>query len=241
MAGVRRRRARSPKDKAARRQQVLDEAWRLFQGMPWSELTMAQVAQGVGLSRAALYRYFDTKETLFLAVEEAQLSSWLTEVGQQLDALRLPGAPEQVADVLAQSLRRRPAMARLLALLHVELEQNLEQTEALRFKRALHQLLSQLGGQLARAVGLASAEAGLQAALQLHALVIGLWQMSDPPAALARALEEGGLSQLRVVFLPALRDGAAALLRGLASAAPARKRHLPPRSTAALTAKSARR
>ena len=58
MAGVTRRRARSPEDKAARRQSVLDEAWRLFQGTPWSELTLAQVAEGVGLSKAALYRYF---------------------------------------------------------------------------------------------------------------------------------------------------------------------------------------
>ncbi len=218
MAGVRRRRARSPEDKAARRQQVLDEAWRLFQDMPWSALTMAQLAEGVGLSKAALYRYFDTKETLFLAVEEAQLTSWLTEVGQQLDALRLPGSAEQVADVLGQSLVRRPAMARLLALLHVALEQNLPQAEALRFKRALHTLLSRLGGQLARAAGLPSPEAGLKAALYLHALVIGLWQMSDPPAALARALEAGGLSELQVAFLPALREAAGSLLRGLASA-----------------------
>jgi len=73
---VRRRRARSPEDKAARKQAVLDEAWRLFQRGPWSALTLAQVAEGVGLSKAALYRYFDTKETLFLAVEESQLTLW---------------------------------------------------------------------------------------------------------------------------------------------------------------------
>jgi len=218
MAGVRRRRARSAEDKAARRQQLLDEAWRLFQGTSWGALTMAQVAAGVGLSKAALYRYFDTKETLFLAVEEAQLQGWLGELGEQLDALRRPASAEQLADVLCQTLARRPAMARLLALLHVELEQNLAEAEALRFKRALHALLTRLGIQLAAAAGLASAEAGLQAALYLHAQVIGLWQLSDPPAAVAKLLEAGELQQLRVEFLPALREGAAALLRGLASA-----------------------
>ncbi len=182
---------------------------------------MAQVALGVGLSKAALYRYFDTKETLFLAVEEAQLERWLSEVGEQLDALRRPAAAEQLADVLCQTLARRPAMARLLALLHVELEQNLTQVEALRFKRALHVLLTRFGGQLAAAAGLPTAEAGLQAALYVHAQVIGLWQLSDPPAAVAKLLEAGDLAELRVEFLPALREAAAALLRGLASA-PAR-------------------
>ncbi len=220
MAGVRRRRARSAEDKAARRQQLLDAAWRLFQDTPWGTLTMAQVAAGVGLSKAALYRYFDTKETLFLAVEEAQLERWLGEVGEGLDRLRRPASAEQLADVLCQTLERRPAMARLLALLHVELEQNLSQVEALRFKRALHALLTRLGTQLAAAAGLPSAEAGLRAALYVHAQVIGLWQMSDPPAAVAKLLEATDLAEMRVVFLPALREAAAALFRGLASAPP---------------------
>jgi AcrR family transcriptional regulator len=217
MAGVKRRRARSPADKAARRQAVLDEAWRLFQGVPWGALTMAQVAEGVALSKAALYRYFDTKETLFLAVAETQLRGWLLELGEKLDGLRRASSAEQLAEVLCTSLARRPAMARLLALLHVELEHNLVQAEALRFKRALHALLTELGAQLARAAGLASKEAGLQAALYLHALIIGLWQMADLPPQVARLLEAGGLEALRVQFRPALQLGAAALLRGLAN------------------------
>jgi AcrR family transcriptional regulator len=218
MAGVRRRRARSPEDKAARRQTVLDEAWRLFQRLPWSGLTLFQVADGVGLSKAALYRYFGTKETLFLAVAEAQLRGWLVELGRKLDAVRPPSSPEQLAEVLCVSLARRPAMARLLSLLHVELEHNLAPAEALRFKHALHLLLTNLGAQLARAAGLPSEEAGLQAALYLHALIIGLWQMSDPPPQVARLLETAGLKALQVDFRPMLQQGATALLRGLATA-----------------------
>jgi TetR/AcrR family transcriptional regulator len=217
MAGVRRRRARSPEDKAARRQAALDEGWLLFQRRRWSSLTMVQVAEGIGLSKAALYRYFDTKETLFLAVAEAQLGGWLVELGAKLDKLRRPASAEQLAEALCASLLRRPAMARLLALLHVELEHNLAPAEALRFKRALHALLTVFGGQLARAAGLGSEEAGLEAALYLHALVIGLWQMSDPPAHVARLLETAGLEALKVDFQPALRRGATALLRGLAA------------------------
>jgi hypothetical protein len=108
-------------------------------------------------------------------------------------------------------------MARLLAVLHVELEHNLVPEEALRFKRALHALLTTFGQTLARAAGLPSAEAGLKAALYLHALVIGLWQMSDPPPQVARLLATGSLQALRVDFQPALQAGAAALLRGLAT------------------------
>jgi AcrR family transcriptional regulator len=217
MAGVTRRRARSPEDKAARRRAVLDEAWRLFQGRPWSELTMAQVAKGVGLSKAALYRYFDTKEALFLAVVESRLEAWLGGLGRQLDALARPARAEAVADVLCASLAARPALVRLLSLLHVALEQNLPQVEALRFKRALHAALTRTGEQLAGAAGLDGSAAGLQAVLAIHALIIGLWQVSDIPPRLARLLEEGELQELRVSFQPALRQAVAALLRGLAT------------------------
>jgi TetR/AcrR family transcriptional regulator len=182
---------------------------------------MALVAEGMGLSKAALYRYFDTKETLFLAVAEEQLNGWLSELGQKLDGLRRPASAEQLAEVLCATLLRRPAMARLLALLHAELEHNLVAAEALRFKRSLHALLTRFGGQLARAAGLASAEVGLEAALYLHALVIGLWQMSDAPPQVARLLMADGLEELRVEFQPALQQAATALLRGLA------RRHRP--------------
>lgn len=215
------RRARSPEDKAARRQAVLDEAWRLFQAKPWAELTMAQVATAVGLSKAALYRYFDTKEALFLAVVETQLEAWLGGLGRRLEALGPSARAEAVADALGASLGARPAMVRLLSLLHVALEQNLPQAEALRFKRSLHAALTRLGGQLAGAAGLDGPAAGLQAVLCIHALIIGLWQVSDVPPRLARLLEEGGLSALRVDFQPALRQAVAALLRGLAATAAA--------------------
>jgi AcrR family transcriptional regulator len=199
---------------------VLDEAWRLFVRHPWSALTMAQVAQGVGLSKAALYRYFANKETLFLAVAESQLRDWLLELGARLEALRRHSSAEQLADALCASLAKRPAMARLLAVLHVELEHNLATKEALRFKRALHALLTVLGAQLARAAGLASAAAGLQAALYLHALTIGLWQVSNPPPRVARLLDAPALRALRVEFAPALQQAAAALLRGLLTGRP---------------------
>ena len=66
------RRARSPEDKQQRRQDILDRAWQLFQTRAWTELTMNDVADASGLSKAALYRYFETKESLFLEVEEAR-------------------------------------------------------------------------------------------------------------------------------------------------------------------------
>lgn len=214
------RRARSAEDKQQRRQDILDRAWELFQGRPWAELTMTDVAEAVDLSKAALYRYFDTKEALFLEVEAARLGEWLDALGTQLDRLHRPASPESVANLVADSLVARPGLARLLSLLHVSMEHNVPFEAALAFKRALHGWLVRLGGQLESALGDLPPGAGLGAALQLHALCIGLWQMADAGPVVRRLLDRAELRLLRVDFQPALAGGAATLLRGLARSAP---------------------
>ena len=209
------RRARSPEDKERRRQDILDHAWGLFQARPWAELTMTDVAEASGLSKAALYRYFETKEALFLEVEAARLGSWLRELGSELERLPRPASPEAVATLVADSLAARPGLPRLLSLLHVSLEQNVPFDAALAFKRALHDWLVRLGSQLEAAMGMLPPGTGLGAALQLHALSIGLWQMSDAGPVVKRLLERPELRPLRIDFHAALVTGAATMLRGL--------------------------
>lgn len=209
------RRARSPEDKQQRRQDILDHAWNLFRTRPWGELTMTDVAEAAGLSKAALYRYFETKEALFLEVEGARLGEWLEALGAELDRLPRPASPEVVGRVIADSLVARPGFPRLLALLHVSLEQNVPFDAALAFKRALHDWLMRLGTRLEAALGSLPPGTGLGAALQLHALCIGLWQVADAGPMMRRLLDRPELRPLRVDFQPALAAGAAMLFRGL--------------------------
>ena len=209
------RRARSPEDKEQRRQDILDHAWALFQARPWAEITKSDVADASGLSKAALYRYFETKETLFLEVEAVRLGSWLHELGAELERLPRPASPEAVSALVADSLVARPGLPRLLALLHVSLEQNVTFDAALAFKRALHDWLERLGGQLEAALGSLRPGTGLGAALQLHALCIGLWQMADAGPVVKRLLERPELRPLRIDFRAALVTGAATMLHGL--------------------------
>lgn len=209
------RRARSPEDKEQRRQDILDHAWARFQTRPWAEITMSDVAEDSGLSKAALYRYFETKETLFLEVEAVRLGSWLHELGEELVRLPRPAIPEAVSALIADSLVARPGLPRLLALLHVSLEQNVPFDAALAFKRALHHWLERLGGRLEAALGSLPPGTGLGAALQLHALCIGLWQMSDAGPVVMRLLERPELRPLRIDFHDALVAGATTMLHGL--------------------------
>jgi AcrR family transcriptional regulator len=62
---VRTRRRLLPED---RRQELLDVGARLFAARPYDDVMMEEVAESAGVSRALLYRYFQSKRDLFGAI-----------------------------------------------------------------------------------------------------------------------------------------------------------------------------
>ena len=54
--------------KAKRRDQILEEAARLFSSQRFDEVLMDDIAQGAGVAKGTLYTYFSDKEELYFAV-----------------------------------------------------------------------------------------------------------------------------------------------------------------------------
>ncbi|ACI52408.1 transcriptional regulator, TetR family [Gluconacetobacter diazotrophicus PA1 5] len=56
-----------PGASAAKRQQILEGAGRIFAAHGYEGASMSQIARGAGVSKGTLYNYFDSKATLFAA------------------------------------------------------------------------------------------------------------------------------------------------------------------------------
>jgi AcrR family transcriptional regulator len=78
---------------AERRNEILNIGARLFATRPYDDVLMEEVAEGAGVSRALVYRYFSTKRELFAAIYQRAADDLLAAT--QLD----PGVAltEQVA------------------------------------------------------------------------------------------------------------------------------------------------
>ena len=215
------RRAMSSRQKAQRRQAILDVAWVEFAARPYAAILMAEVAAAAGLAKGTLYLYFPTKEALFLAVLEAQLAAWFDAVDASLDAGAVLTATA-VADVLCATLEARPGLARLLALLHGVLEANVDRATALAFKRFLLARVTATGERLERRLALAPGQ-GVQALLWTHALVIGLGSMTDAPPVIREVQALPELALFDFAFGPALVTTLRLLLRGMEGEALGRK------------------
>jgi len=102
-------------DKSANtRDHILDEATRLFVAEGYHGLSMRQLAEEVGVSKAGLYYYFKDKEALFLAI----LTQNLLEIEQIINAERAAdgSSQQQIRRVFTDIFNRSPAQQAIIRL-----------------------------------------------------------------------------------------------------------------------------
>jgi AcrR family transcriptional regulator len=218
-------RARRPEQKAERRQQILAAARDLLGEVPYGELRMAGLAGRLGLAKGTPYLYFATKESLFIALLEEELSAWFDQVDGAL-AGGGPG-PARLPGMLSRTVAGRPLLRRLLVLLHGVLEENVGLAEARAFKRFLLARVTFTGSRLEAALPGLGSGGGARLLLRLHALVIGAQSMSDASPVVRRVLRDEALSVLDVDFEPFLGSALADLLAGATRARRPRKKGNP--------------
>jgi AcrR family transcriptional regulator len=115
-------RARAPEQKEDRRHTILQVAQDELNTSSFAELTMARLAEKVGVAKGTLYLYFETKEELLLALVEELLGNWFGEIRRKLGKGK--SKPEAVARITASSLLRQDALGHLLPVAMSVAEQN---------------------------------------------------------------------------------------------------------------------
>lgn len=85
-----RARAGRPPTLAAPRERILEEAAKLFAHSGYDGSSVADLAAALGVSKAAIYHYFTTKQDIYDAIILAVLEGLTRHVGQALDQAASP-------------------------------------------------------------------------------------------------------------------------------------------------------
>jgi len=211
MAG---RRARSEGAKADRRLAIVTAAGSVFDSAGIDGFRMADVAGAVGLSKAALYRYFSTRESLLLALTVDELDAFFDRVDLQASASE--EHPDDASGVCAEwvcgaALASR-RLIRLQGLTSPILERNIDVATAIAFKTWLMERCVATGTLLAARCA-ALPETGVRFLIHFQLLVVGLDSHLHPAPPVAVALETPALAAFRLDGPVELRHGARALAR----------------------------
>lgn len=205
-------RARSPEAKERRREAILQASSRLLDEGGFDEVTMVRVARAAGIAKGTTYLYFRTKEELFLALLSDEYDSWFRTVRSALTETPHGSPPDRVAVALVEGLRGRKRFLMLMEKLHVVFEQDVAHEPALAFKAQLRDQILATARVLAHAAAITPDEAA-RLLLRMHALVVGLRQMTRPSPAAMRVIERDDMAPLRLEFMVELEAVLADLIR----------------------------
>lgn len=174
------KRSRTPEQKAARRKQLLVAAEKLFRERDPATVSLREIAETAGMTKANTYRYYDSKEAIMLVLYRNALQAWITTV---VATLKTPGrfwSGESVAELLANSLAERPRLLDLLANASSVLERNVSSDFLREHTQGLAQDVAPLKAALKAALPSLKPERIEEFLTALLAVCSGLWPMAKP-------------------------------------------------------------
>lgn len=208
-------RVRTEAQRHERRQAILDGAWHLFQSSTYDDITMTQIAEAVRLVKGTIYRCFKSKEELFLTLLEQQLQLWFSEINNWLQDLPAGSSLLQVTALFGQSLEGRQSMLRLLALLHITLDYNIEPESALRYRNQLWHHFTNTGALLEQRLTFLAPGQGKRCVMYCHSIMIGLWQWCDNAPAVQQIMQHTTLQAYNLQFTHELSSLLYAVFAGM--------------------------
>ena len=132
-------RARTDEQRSQRRRQILDTAAGMLAEMPVAGLSLNELSRRVGLAKANVLRYFESREAVLLDLLDAEIAEWIAGLEQVPPRDR--GTPRErgdhLADIWATSMANRPVLCDLLSAQGAVLEQNISTDVGIQHKRCL--------------------------------------------------------------------------------------------------------
>lgn len=181
------KRAQHPEQKDLRRKAILEKAREYRNARDIRSLKLQEIADSLGLAKGTLYRYFPTKQDLFMELYREDLEDWLK--AWRDGAAEKPMTIDDVAALWMETLAERPQLVRMIATLHADIENDLSDEGILSLKRFMRDFLVDEGDALERLVP-KTAGHGKEIILGLYVVIQGAATLSFPPARV-RAVIEG--------------------------------------------------
>jgi AcrR family transcriptional regulator len=208
-------RARRPEQKRRRQDAILDAARDLARRDGVRNVSLADIAGRVGIHKSALLRYFETREQIFLELTAAAWREWAQALHAELDQAER-GSADLVADIFAGSFGDRPLLCDLIAHTPLNLERNVSPEAVRRYKLTSLGAVEEAAALVQRVLPALTVDEGREFVAALASLAGAVWQIANPPPALAELyVSDPDLGHACVDLVPRLRRTAEILLAGL--------------------------
>lgn len=134
-------RARTDEKKSERKEVIYQAALTLFKRNGYDKVSFNGIAAEAGFTKSNMYRYFSSKDDIFLSVFSELFERWVAEFIEQLQRLEQDAPIQSFAQAWLNSMLSQPKLLDLMPILFVSLERNSSFEQLLAFKRLAMNLL----------------------------------------------------------------------------------------------------
>jgi AcrR family transcriptional regulator len=207
-------RARSEKQKQQRISEIVSATARLYKKHSFEEISFTLIAKEAGFTRSNLYKYFSSKEEIFLAFLKRDITAWRKDLLQTFGRRKIRSV-KTFASIWVDILSRHQRLLNLSSILSSFLEKNVTEETLVDFKRSVNSELHALSELLCQMFPALTAEkAGVFLELQI-ASAIGLYQLTNLSEMQKRVLEYPEFKHMKVDFNSYMQKVVEFSLRGL--------------------------
>ncbi|MEO1174910.1 MAG: TetR/AcrR family transcriptional regulator, partial [Myxococcota bacterium] len=198
-------RARSDEQREQRRSALLDAASRLLARKPLSEISLNAIAAEANITKSNVYRYFESREDVFLRLMLAATDAWCEFIIQRLGELE-PGDDHRVARALTSATLENPTFARLGSVVATVLEHNVSADAVAHFKLAFLARVSAIVQPLGRVLPELGDDQVFQVLETAYYHLVAIWPSAHPPPEVAKALARPELEGACIDFEASLQQ-----------------------------------
>ena len=206
-------RATQPEQKDERRAALLDATRRLLDEPP-HDPSLRTIAKEAKLAASGIYRYFSSREALFLAVLAEDLDTWTEELCSAADALPAQAPLSRVATALASTSVAHPRMIRQLGRRAALLERASSVQEITEFRVSTLTSARRSAKHLQRMLPTLSEETMMSMQLQVFSIMSATSHLLFPAEVAREAALDPRLRDVTPSFYDNLRTAALMLLHG---------------------------
>jgi len=212
------KRARQPEQIQQRRQDILQAAEELMAEHGFEQVSLNAIARNAGVAKSNIYRYFESREEIFLILLRQDWTDWLDQVEIKAAVLKGTGDIDALCHLIANSIASRPRMCALVSVLASVLEHNISESAVLIFKRESLELGKRIVQLIWNVVPSLPKESLLALNQTLFALISGLWPLGNPTPVVEKVISRPELTSFRVDFETALERALNSMMKGASKA-----------------------
>lgn len=208
-------RARNPEQKAVRRDAILKAARDLFSELEYEEISLNGIAREAGFSKPNVYRYFSTREEIFLAIFEEEQGEFVDSLIARLKRIRAKDPVDSICRAWVEIAMKHRTWLDLLPQLSMSMEKNSSVEQLVEFKKVGYERFGRLLEAFHRTYPAVDQNGWVLVAQCGYSLMAGLGPHSNPGDNVIQAMQHPEVSQPLWDFPTVMQSGLEALIRGI--------------------------